>query len=86
MSIGFIPLEHDDIQPEWVVRCPSCREIANPDTRKIKHKATTPVPDIETLMEWDNDGGSEATDGCWVEPDGICEHGHLSWLRRMGYI
>lgn len=25
-------------------------------------------------------GGCEATDGCWVEPDGVCEHGHPSWL------
>jgi hypothetical protein len=43
-------------------------------------------PDIETLMEWMLDGGCEATDGCWVEPDGICPHGHKSWLIVMGLI
>ena len=40
-------------------------------------------PDIETLMEWEAEGGCEATDGCWVEPDGTCEHGHRSWLLEL---
>ena len=26
------------------------------------------------------------TDGCRVEPDGICPHGHKSWLLELGYI
>ena len=47
---------------------------------------TPEEPDEETLMEWMNDGGCEATDGCWVEPDGICEHGKQSWLLVMGLI
>lgn len=47
---------------------------------------TTERPDLETLEEWDFDGGCEATDGCWVEPDGVCQHGHPSWLLRLGYI
>ena len=28
----------------------------------------------------------EATDGCTIEPDGICCHGHPSWLIVMGII
>ena len=28
------------------------------------------APDMETLMEWEAEGGCEATDGCWVELDG----------------
>lgn len=28
----------------------------------------------------------EATDGCIVEPDGVCEHGHPSWLVVLRYI
>lgn len=43
-------------------------------------------PDVEELEGWLSDGGCEATDGCWVEPDGVCEHGHPSWLLRMGMI
>jgi hypothetical protein len=43
-------------------------------------------PDIETLREWEAEGGCEATDGCWVEPDGTCEHGHRSWLLELGLI
>jgi hypothetical protein len=33
------------------------------------------------------EGVCEATDGCFpVEPDGKCEHGHVSWLRYLGYV
>lgn len=27
---------------------------------------------------------AEATDGCHVEPDGACCHGHVSWLVFLG--
>lgn len=46
----------------------------------------TEEPDLETLQEWDFEGVCEATDGCIVEPDGICPHGHPSWLLRLGLI
>lgn len=44
------------------------------------------TPDAETLEEWLEDGGSEATDGCWVEPDSICPHGKESWLLVLGLV
>lgn len=44
------------------------------------------VPELETLMEWEAEGGCEATDGCWVEPDGVCPHGCRSWLLELGLI
>ena len=28
----------------------------------------------------------ESTDGCVCDPDGICPHGHPSWLVVLGYI
>lgn len=43
-------------------------------------------PDLETLMSWEADGYCEATDGCVVEPDGTCTHGHRSWLLELGLI
>ena len=43
-------------------------------------------PSTEQLVEWVAEGGCEATDGCWVEPDGECEHGKQSWLLDMGVI
>lgn len=43
-------------------------------------------PSIEQLEEWQEEGGCEAIDGCWVEPDGTCEHGKESWLLVLGYI
>jgi hypothetical protein len=64
-----------------VERCESCGQ-----TKGAKHKATTTVPDIEQLTRWTFDGIGEATDGCQVEPDGRCEHGHASWLLRLGMI
>jgi len=46
----------------------------------------TPEPSLEQLQQWEQEGGCEALDGCWVEPDGECEHGEESWLRHLGYI
>ena len=46
---------------------------------------TTEQPSLETIEEWMwEDGGCEATDGCWLEVDGVCPHGHPSWLLRLG--
>lgn len=62
------------------------QEVKREQKRSRWPEPTTERPDIETLEEWDFDGGCEATDGCWVEPDGICQHGHPSWLLRLGLI
>ena len=43
-------------------------------------------PSIRRMTEWMSEGGAEATDGCWVEPDGHCEHGKPSWLIALGLI
>jgi hypothetical protein len=45
-------------------------------------------PDIQTLIEWEAEGGCEAACpyGCWVEPDGHCPHGNPSWLLKLGLI
>ena len=44
------------------------------------------TPDLGTLMAWEAEGGCEAVDGCWVEPDGVCPHGCRSWLLELGLI
>jgi hypothetical protein len=43
-------------------------------------------PSMEQLEQWVFDGECEATDGCLVEPDGICCHGCKSWLLELGII
>jgi hypothetical protein len=44
-------------------------------------------PSIEELWDWvDEYGQCQATDGCWCEADGRCEHGHPSWLLELGLI
>ena len=50
------------------------------------HVAIEQEPSSEQLMEWESDGGCQATDGCWVEPDGVCEHGHESWMLMLGVV
>ena len=48
--------------------------------------ATKKEPSISTMNKWVCDGIAKATDGCRIEPDGECEHGHVSWLIVLGYI
>lgn len=43
-------------------------------------------PSFSDLAAWMEEGGCEALDGCWVEPDGHCEHGSPSWLLHYGLI
>ena len=44
-------------------------------------------PSLEELQrQVEEDGGCEATDGCFVEPDDSCEHGQPSWLLVLGVI
>lgn len=47
---------------------------------------TVPEPDFEQIKEWTFASTVEATDGCIVEPDGICPHEYPSWLLYLGYI
>ncbi len=43
-------------------------------------------PSIKTLEKWSGDCGCKALDGCWVEPDGDCQHGLPSWLKALNFI
>ena len=46
---------------------------------------TTEEPTPETMMEWVDEGGTRATDGCWLGQDvEACEHGHTSWAIALG--
>ena len=55
---------------------------------KMYPKPESEEPSLEWLMEYMDDGGctTSCEEECWVEPDGECEHGHPSWLLRMGLI
>ena len=64
-----------------VPKCPKCKR-----ERGMRHKATTKAPSIATMEKWVFDGIAKATDGCRVEPDGSCEHGHTSWMRVLSLI
>jgi len=64
-----------------VEKCVKCGRV-----RGERHKVTMRVPNDRTMERWVADGVAKATDGCKVEPDGTCRHGHLSWLLRLGVI
>jgi hypothetical protein len=52
----------------------------------MAQRASERPPTFIQLQEWMDEGGCEATDGCWVAPDGICEHGCESWLVVLGLV
>jgi hypothetical protein len=61
--------------------------ITQPQAWPEEEDAPPQAPDAETLWNWvDEYGKCQATDSCWVEPDGTCEHGHPSWLVALGLI
>ena len=47
---------------------------------------TEEEPEMDELERMVCDGVVEATDGCWVEPDGVCPHGHPSWFVALEII
>lgn len=49
-------------------------------------KPTAKQPSLDSLERQADSGVCKATDGCRVEPDGTCPHGHVSWLIYLGYI
>ena len=49
-------------------------------------KPTEPEPTEDELCSMVFDGDCYATDGCCVEPDGMCPHGYPSWLLYLGII
>jgi hypothetical protein len=59
-----------------------------PETNEAVPSQGGYIPDLETLMEWEADGGCKTacSHGCWVEPDSTCSHGNPSWLLKLGLI
>lgn len=77
-----------DVETAWREADKAVREAIKTDISSVKvwPTPTAPIPSAEAMMEALADGTCEATDGCIVEPDGICEHGHPSWLLRLGLV
>lgn len=49
-------------------------------------RPTASEPTVEEFTDYVMNGGDTATDGCAVEPDGVCEHGYPSWMLYLGFI
>jgi len=55
----------------------------------LKPRYPTPTkkrPSDKTLERWMCDTECKATDGCKVELDGVCPHGHASWPMYLGFV
>ena len=68
--------------------CPRCdlQDQGVKPPSSLKHKPTMKMPSLEALRRQSFDGVCEATDGCQVEPDGHCPHGHESWMLVIGIV
>jgi len=55
-------------------------------THAVEAEPELEPPSLEQLMQWEREGICEATDGCVVEPDGVCPHGCQSWLLELRLI
>ena len=49
-------------------------------------KPTMPRPTMEQFEEWCISPICQATDGCAISQDEVCEHGHPSWLLYLNII
>ena len=58
----------------------------DPDTGLPWPEPSSAEPSFVALTLFLFEAVAEATDGCLVEPDGVCRHGHPSWLLRLGVI
>lgn len=58
------------------------------DEQRITALGIDEAPDLEQIIEWEDEGFCEAacSEGCRVEPDGTCSHGHKSWMLILGLI
>lgn len=52
----------------------------------IYPEPTVDKPSVADIEDWIFDSVAYSTDGCQVEPDGICEHHYPSWLIYLGLI
>lgn len=78
ISPSLAPDDLDDALAPHVLR--------DPDTGLPWPDPTTPEPAFVTLTQFLFEAAAETTDGCLVEPDGVCRHGHPCWLLRLSVI
>jgi hypothetical protein len=74
--------------PSLRPQAPEASDVSQSGRRDARPGSRLKAPNIETLARWEADGGCEAAcpHHCWTDPDGTCEHGHPSWLLKLGMI
>lgn len=77
---------YDSPSPEWY----EAPEESEYSARRVSDTSgmieTVDEPSTDELEEMVDEGIALATDGCSVEPDGVCPHGAESWLIALGMI
>lgn len=79
------PVVVEELTP--LTGCPRCAlddHGTAPRPDGVRHRPTRPSPSLRRLQASLLESIVEGTDGCEVEPDGACKHGHHSWLRALG--
>ena len=83
-------MSRDQISPSLTTDDPDDAPVPHvlhdPDTGLPSPEPTTPEPAFVTNALFLFEAVAETTEGCLVEPDGICRNGHPSWLPRLGVI
>jgi len=79
---AFVPIDCEKCsftrgtkEENGIVKCQMCET-----------ETLTEEPSMEQLEEWLESDGCRTECGCWVEPDGVCQHGRPSWLLKLGLI
>lgn len=72
--------------PAWDLLLDFQEMTHDPETGEGWPEPITARPDRDELLDLALSGLCPATDGCEVEADGICEHGHPAWTLRMGVL
>ena len=94
-ELVLVLLKSDDRTSTYRVGVPTLRphdpgpgKVPQSKRAEPRSASRLKAPDTETLISWEADGGCEAAcpHHCWTEPDGTCEHGHPSWLLKLGLI
>ena len=66
--------------------CKACKVVTFEGNPNHDGHRLVKLPSERTLERYVFDGVAKTPDGCRVEPDGHCGHGHGSWLIVLGLI
>ena len=80
-------IDRSTLNSAWIILGDTVRKLESILQDATWPQPTVDPPSLEDLELWMMESGScQASDGCEVEMDGVCPHGHPSWLIRWSFI